>query len=95
LPNYDEYVSSYKDRGEVVHPRYQEKIEGQERLPFSHMIFVNGLLVGSWQRVFKNGAAIISAEYLSPISIDDQQAYAAACKRFSLFLDMPVVLDEG
>lgn len=94
LPNNDEYISSYKDRRDVVHPRYRVKIEGKERLPYSHMIFVDGLLVGSWQREFMRGVAVISAEYLTPISPEDEPAYTTARQHFSQFLGKPVVLDE-
>ena len=51
LPNYDEYLIAYKDRG-LVQPRGEVIGDGIMKGPdaFAHPLVVDGLLAGFWRR---------------------------------------------
>src|SRR5262249_43788732 len=51
LPNYDEYLIAYKDRG-LVQPRGEVSGDGIMKGPdaFAHPLVVDGLLAGFWRR---------------------------------------------
>jgi hypothetical protein len=53
LPNYDEYLVAYKDRGPVV--------GSSGRDVFAHYFVIDGRLAGSWKRTLKNDAVLVES----------------------------------
>jgi hypothetical protein len=90
LPNYDEYIS-YADRSAIFHPRDAEKMDPKTHIVYGHFIVINGQIVGTWQRTFKKGAAVIQQSGFRPFTPAEQAAVVGAAHRFGEFLDMPVV----
>jgi hypothetical protein len=91
LPNYDEFIS-YADRSAIFHPRDAEKMDPKKNVVYVHFIVINGQIVGTWQRVFKKGAAVINQSPFRPFTSAEQEAIAAASQRFGAFLGLPVVI---
>ena len=86
LPNYDEFLIAYKDRGAIVGmPR---AADGAVRPPdvFSHHLVIGGRLAGSWRRAVKAGSLSVEIESYTRLTRDDTRAVAAARERLSRFL---------
>jgi hypothetical protein len=93
LPNYDEYVVAYRDRGAVLEP-------GRElaAAPFplgsllAHTLLVDGRVRGAWKRRLEGRRVVVE---LGPVDRLDARAAAAlhaAAGRLAEFLGLPVVL---
>ncbi len=52
LPSYDEYMISYKDRSASLNPIDTKKLKLNNGLNSS--VIINGCVVGTWKRIFKN-----------------------------------------
>jgi hypothetical protein len=92
LPNYDEFLIAYKDRGPVMNT--SRPADGVVRVPdaFVHHLLIDGRLAGSWQRTVKAGSMFVEvAPYRRPAR-SAARALAAAVARYGRFLQMPVRL---
>jgi hypothetical protein len=49
LPNYDEYIVSYKDRSATIDAKHISKVDPRGTI-FSHTILINGKIEGLWKR---------------------------------------------
>jgi len=92
LPNYDEFLIAYKDRGEVVtHRRAVSYRPSLDDPP--HPVIVDGLLAGSWRRVTTGSSLQVKVRLFAPLAATRQQReLAAAGRRLSTFLNLPVAL---
>jgi hypothetical protein len=96
LPNYDEYVSGYKDRSALIAEENTKKFDPQANIVFSHFIVIDSQIMGTWQRTLKKNAVIIERSPFAPLTAAEAQAFAAAAERYGRFLGLPVTLvDEG
>lgn len=93
LPNYDEYIS-YADRSAVFDAQFANKFNPRENIVFSHMIVIDGQILGTWQRRFKKGAVIIERNSFRPLTPAEDAAVVAAAHRYAKFLEMPLVLSS-
>ncbi len=89
LPVYDEYTVAYKDRSAVLDPVYAKQAGNGI---FSPVIVIDGKIVGTWKRTFKNGAVVIASNPFTAFTAAENQTLAAAARRYGEFLGMPVVL---
>jgi hypothetical protein len=92
LPNYDEYIS-YEDRSAIFDACHAEKMDSKKNVVFVHFIVSNGQIVGTWQREFKKGVAVINQSPFRPFTSAEQNAMQVEAQRFSQFLQMPVVIE--
>jgi hypothetical protein len=86
LPNYDEYLIAYKDRGPVV--------AGAAWTAFSHSLLLDGRLAGTWRRTYTRDTVAVEVEavlYRRP-SKAEARAIAGAAERYRRFACAPVVL---
>ena len=81
LPGFDEYLLGYKDRNDVLDPRFAERIVPGGNGVFKPMIVVGGRIAGTWQR----SAAGLSPEPFMPLKRADTKALAAAVQRYQAF----------
>lgn len=93
LPNYDEYIS-YADRSAVFDPCYANKFNPEENNVFSHLIVIDGQILGTWRRSFKKGAVVIERNSFRPLTPAEDEAVVTATQRFAEFLDLPLVLSS-
>jgi hypothetical protein len=84
LPNYDEYLIAYKDRGPVV--------AGAAWTAFSHSVLLDGRLAGTWRRKYPREAVAIEAVLYRRPGKSESRAIAAAAERYCRFACAPVVL---
>jgi hypothetical protein len=85
LPDYDEYGMSYRDRDSLY---YKNKIEttGKKSAPvFSHIVIVEGMYAGNWQRTMKGNKVLVDTKTFSEVSKVKQQAVKKAEKKYLAF----------
>jgi hypothetical protein len=80
LPNFDEYLIAYKDRGPVV--------GDSGRDVFAHYVLVEGKLAGSWRRMARKETVDVEAVPYGRLSGDALRALAAAVDRYGRFLGL-------
>lgn len=86
LPNYDEYTISYRDHSAVFDASHLGD------LVFSHMIVLQGQVVGTWKRSLKKNSVIIETNTFAPLAPAESQAVAVAAQQYADFLGLPAVL---
>jgi hypothetical protein len=92
LPNYDEFLIAYKDRGLVIDGSRSE--DGVVRGPdaFVHQVLMDGRLAGSWRRTVKAGSVFIEVAPYRRLSRAATRALTAAAERVGRFVQLPVRL---
>jgi hypothetical protein len=92
LPNYDEYLIAYKDRGPVMYT--SRPADGVVRVPdaFVHHLLIDGRLAGSWQRTVRAGSVLVEVAPYARLAGPAARALAAAAERYGRFMQMPVRL---
>jgi hypothetical protein len=84
LPNYDEYLIAYKDRGAVVHQAGKDA--------FSHYILIDGRLAGTWTRIEQANSVQITAAPYRRLTGSEMRALSAAADRYGTFVNKAVSL---
>lgn len=85
LPNYDEYIVSYKDRSSAIEARYLHKSDPRGTI-FNHTLIVNGKVMGIWKKEIKKDKLIIYLDPFKPLSKVALSAFNSAAKHYSKFL---------
>jgi hypothetical protein len=93
LPNFDEYHIGYKDHSPVLDAANEAKLNARNNV-FSHMIAIDGLIIGTWKRTLKKDAVIIERSTFAPLTEDAARALAVAAERYGRFVGLPVTLQE-
>jgi DNA glycosylase AlkZ-like len=89
LPNYDEYLIAYKDRGTV---RDETSPTLPLRQAFSHLLVIDGRIRGTWKRTLGTRTTGIEVRLLRPLNRAETRAAAAEAERFGAFVNAPVAL---
>lgn len=91
LSIYDEYVSSYKDRGAMgeAEVRAQLKALGND---LSSIIVVEGQIVGTWKRTIRSDGVIVQTNPLTRLTRAKNRAIVLAAQRYGEFLELPVTV---
>jgi hypothetical protein len=87
LPNYDECLIAYKDRGSVVERATGPPIKDL----FAHHLLIADRIVGSWRRIEKT-AESIEVHVHRPLTSAESRAIAAAGRAYSAFVERPVTI---
>jgi hypothetical protein len=90
LPNYDEYFIAYKDRSLMFDTTGYTRHVLLEKTFRNHVIFLNGIAIGGWRRVFQGKKVVVETILLVGLSASEEKALRAAFERFGAFLGMPV-----
>jgi hypothetical protein len=90
LPNYDEHLIAYKDRGAL--PDALRSLIWPAEDAFAHYLVVDGQLVGTWRRSLGTNKAVIDVRTSRPLKRDEKKALAAEAVRYGRFMSMPVTL---
>ena len=92
LPNYDEYLIAYKDRGKIARlPVTKDAPRGFE--VYAHFLVVDGKFAGTWRREQKAGAVRISTTPFEPFTRVHARVLAEQTDRMAAFLSIPAILD--
>ena len=86
LPNYDEYVISYKDRTESIDKKHLPVILKERNAVFTNSILINGKIEGIWQRAIKNDSVTVKTRIFSTLSKTKQKLLTRAATRYCQFL---------
>jgi Winged helix DNA-binding domain len=85
LPNYDEYLIAYKDRGNVVPlPTTADAPRNQDI--YAHVLVVDGKVGGTWRRALTAAAADLTLRPVEPLGPAHVRALSAAAARHGTFL---------
>jgi hypothetical protein len=93
LPNYDEYLIAYRDRGNVQ--ALTTAIANREVDVYAHVLVADGRFGGTWRRRSKPGADSISVEPIRALARQHTRDLTAAVERFGAFLGSTVTLTTG
>jgi hypothetical protein len=91
LSIYDEYVSSYKDRGAMIDGRHAARLSGIGQA-FTYIVVVDGRIVGAWKRRLRKTEVDIQADVFARLTRPEKEAVAAAADRYGAFLGRSVML---
>jgi hypothetical protein len=86
LPNYDEYVVSYKDRKEAVDKKHLAVISNERNAVFTNSILVNGKIEGTWRRTIKNNSVTVATSFFSTLSKSKQKLVKSGANQYSKFI---------
>lgn len=92
LPNYDEYLIAYKDRGAVVDSARAANIVARSNGAFPHHLVIDGRLAGSWTRTLKGNSVLIEVAPYKPLTPAQSRAVMSAADCFGEFLGLPASL---
>jgi hypothetical protein len=87
LPNYDEYIVSYKDRSAAIAASEANKADPRGTI-FNHTIVVNGKVIGIWKRTIGKTKVDVELIPFAPLSKVNQTAIITAAKRYARFLEL-------
>ncbi|MGZ3767325.1 MAG: winged helix DNA-binding domain-containing protein [Mucilaginibacter sp.] len=87
LPNYDEYIVSYKDRSASIREKDIDKADPRGTI-FNNTMLINGRIAGTWKRNFRKDTVELQINPFSPLSQVNNTAIRAAAKRYTKFLGL-------
>jgi len=87
LPNYDEYIVSYKDRSAAIAAADLNKADPRGTI-FNHAVVVNGKVIGIWKRTIGKAKVDIELIPFAPLSNVNKAAIMTAAKRYARFLGL-------
>lgn len=88
LPNYDEYIVSYKDRSAAIETKNIKNKADPRGAIFNHTVVINGRIMGIWKRTIGKNRVDIEISSFAPLSKVNQAAVNTAAKRYAKFLDI-------
>lgn len=92
LPNYDEYFIGFRDRSDIAESAPPKVALEHGGALAAHILIVDGMTVGGWNRAVKPNEAVIELKLLRPLSKREARAVDAAARRYEAFLGIPVRL---
>jgi hypothetical protein len=92
LPNYDESLIAYRDRGLVVSGATAGTSSGRDA--FAHHLLVDGRIAGSWRRTLQNDSVLVEAATYESLTRSQAFALAAVAERYGRFVRLPVTLEK-
>jgi len=91
LSNYDEYISSYKDRSAILSEEHGALLWGRGNA-LAYVIVVDGLIVGTWKRALMRDSVVIETNPFRRLTHAEKGAITEAAQRYGRFQDLPVSL---
>jgi hypothetical protein len=89
LPNYDELLIAFRDRGDAVDRLLPPPARVAE-VVIAHVLARDGLVVGGWRRVQDRAIVRLEATPMVPLESNEGEAFRRASERFAAFLGRPV-----
>ena len=86
LPNYDEYLIAYKDRGAVIDPERARNLGVFTSREFPHHVVLDGRVAGSWRRTITTTTLKVEVSPYRQLSTEQRQALTAQTARYGRFL---------
>jgi hypothetical protein len=92
LPNYDEYLVAYRDHSPSVDPSLRETVRRDNDALQSHIVVLNGRVVGGWQRTIKKDEVVIELNLLKRLAKSELDALGVAAEHYGRFIGKSVTL---
>jgi hypothetical protein len=86
LQGYDEYIVGYSESKFVLDPSGAARSLQLDRIPFNHVVVLDGRVAGFWKRTLRSDAVLIEAALHEPFSDPQARALQAAADRHGAFL---------
>jgi hypothetical protein len=90
LPNYDEFFIGYRDRGAIGERLKSVKAVTGGNALMSHVIAIDGQLVGGWRRVPGKDAVTLKLDLLTRLTPTETKRVRAQVKHFCSFIGRAV-----
>ena len=91
LQGYDEYVS-YGETKALLAPPASPLAMGERRLPFNHLVILDGTVGGFWKRTINRRSVLIEAALLTPFDAAATAALERAAAAHGQFLGVPATV---
>ncbi len=88
LPNYDEYVVGYVDRGAYWHESHTDADMSRSNPLFNHTVVIDGRIRGTWARKLKKNDVEVSINLFAPIDHAADQELDEEIERYGQFLGL-------
>lgn len=85
MPDYDEYVMSYKDRSALSLPKDNIEPQDGKQETYNHWIVIDGLISGAWNQTVKSNVIHIESNFFSSMSKSKHQDVIRGMKRYCSF----------
>ena len=95
LPNYDEYFIGHKDRSAIGVRVSEENVIVPAEAFLTHVVAVDGQLVGGWKRPGNSGKAVVELRLVVDVSARERRAIEAQAERYGTFLGMSVAVVDA
>jgi hypothetical protein len=92
LPNYDEYLIAYRDRGGFLDPARPSLVLGPA-MEYPHQVVLDGRVAGSWRRTMTKASARVALRLYARPSRPQAAALAAQANLLGTFLGVPCAID--
>jgi hypothetical protein len=89
LPNYDEYLLSYRDSSPVLDPSHAHMIEPSNPI-FGHFLVIDGRMVGTWRRDFEKERVTITMRRFLPLNAAQEEAIHTAAENYGKFMGLVI-----
>lgn len=89
LPNYDEYLIAYKDRGAIIDSARTANVVARSNGAFANHVVIEGRLAGSWSRTVKPNEVLVEVAPYRKLTASQARAVAAAADCYGEFLGLP------
>lgn len=86
LPNYDEYVVAYKDRGMLMDEQHNNKLDARGNVLFNNVIIINNKVAGLWKRIMRANEVVVHLSPFEPFSKSQNAAVNNAVKNYKQFM---------
>jgi hypothetical protein len=91
LPAWDEYTVAYRDRTDVLDPKYATKVNAGGGV-LKPVVVIRGEVVGSWQRTMDKSRTIVRPLLFKRIEKSDWDAIEKAAIVYGKFIGLPAEL---
>lgn len=95
LPNYDEYLISYKDYSPVFDRSRLTGTAPIEAVLGGHILTVGGQVTGGWRRTVHGKGVVINVRTLAPLTAAQRSDMKGVAERYERFLGMRVRVEVG
>ena len=88
LPAWDEFTVAYRDRSDVLDPRFTVKVNAGGGV-LKPVIVLGGAVVGTWQRTVGKGKVVVRPSLFGRLVPTGTDALEAATRKYGRFLRVP------
>jgi DNA glycosylase AlkZ-like len=92
LSIYDEYISSYRDRGAICEPAHARRLVAMGNA-LAYVVVLDGRIAGTWSRTFEKQTVHVRVSPFRRLTRVERGAVVAAAERFTSFMGLEHRLD--